>query len=194
MKIGFDVDGVLANFNQAYVDLFIELFEKDLFEPGDANDPPTWHYPQHRGYSDEEVAAVWKVIANDPTFWTCLEELDGAEALRRHLVRLVLEHDVYFITSRPGNDAKWQTELWLTTKMNIVGPTVLISGKKGLSCAALSLDAYIDDNLDNVLAVAKDSPYTRVYLLDAAYNQSASLPAAVTRISAIQEMLFQENL
>ena len=62
MRLGIDVDGVLANFSKGYAELIIELTGKNLFQPGDIEDPPVWDWDILRGYTKEEVSATWKHI------------------------------------------------------------------------------------------------------------------------------------
>jgi uncharacterized HAD superfamily protein len=182
MRIGFDLDGVFANFIPAYQRLFVEESGGvDLFKPGDNIDPPVWDWPEMRGYSKDITRKVWKRITQDPTFWLNLEETAEMKTLRLLLPTLQRDHEVYFITSRPhGADTKWQTEAWLYAHLveegrePVLTPTVLIVGSrvKGAACRMLGLDIYIDDNLDNVNDCVAESPKTRTYLLDRNYNQT----------------------
>lgn len=216
MKIGFDVDGVLANFIPAYQRLIIELTGKNLFHPDDDKNPPCWDWPQHRGYTNEEVGLAWKSIAADNTFWMSLTpHRDGVGTLRMVYPDLFLRHDLYFITARVGDRAKHQTELWLQAYVapNLkTPPTVLISADKGGLCRALRLDAYLDDNLDNVNAcvsvvrmeadraqLANEKPKfaTRVYLLDKSYNSfeaAGPMDLNVRRVNTVGQMLDYEML
>lgn len=196
MRIGLDVDGVLADFIPAYQALVVRMTGKDLFKPGDDVNPPCWDWPQFRGYTDTEIKAVWAQIIADPEFWSKLKPLEGCDTLALCFEALSAEHDLYFITARPGARAKAQSEYWLWANVagfsNRYPTTVLISPAKGLCARALKLDAYIDDNLDNALSVASVSPATRTYLLDRNYNQSAALPAEITRVRSVGQMLDYE--
>ena len=176
MRIGFDVDGVLANFTSAYQDLFIKTTGRNLFAAGDRVDPPTWDWPTLRGYTDAETAAVWDVINTSETFWLNLADAPGMSTLHTMIRHLENKHEVYFITQRTGISPKRQTEIWLVQQLHYPIyslPTVLIVGKhmKGTVVRALQLDAYVDDNLDNVIDCCMMSPTTRTYLLDRGYNR-----------------------
>lgn len=192
-RIGFDVDGVLADFCPTYQQLFVDLTGRDTFQPGDSTHPPSWNWPTDRGYTDEETSAVWAAIKARSDFWLNLPALPGLSTLQRNFADLDRDGEVYFITSRVGDDVKWQSECWLQTHLCASRtPTVLISSEKGLSCAALKLDAYIDDNFDNIQSVLRDSPKTRAYLLDRPYNRLARgvLPR---RVFSVEEMLILEG-
>src|SRR5512146_482983 len=126
MKLGFDVDGVLASFIPAYQRLVVQVGERNLFQPGDDSDPPCWHWPEHRGYTKAEMSHVWELITHDPRFWSRLAPREDARTLALVVDQNFQDrHDLYFITSRPGATAKAQTETWLRRHCGIEYPTVL---------------------------------------------------------------------
>lgn len=217
MNIGFDVDGVLADFSTAYQNLLIEVSGRNLFLPGDAKDAPCWDWDKLRGYTSEERRATWDRIKTEPEFTLNMSELDNLSTLRMLIKDLERRHSVYYITSRVGDRVKRYTEIWLMERLayplRCVGvmPTVLIAGhrSKGLFAKGLRLDAYIDDNYENVHDVAEMSPGTRVYLRTRRYNldrmveQPGEIPERylvpyapvsdlVTRVSTLGEMIDHE--
>ena len=177
MRIGFDIDGVLAAFVPAYQALTVRLAGGDnKFHPDDIINPPCWNWPEFRGYSDDLMKQVWGEIVASPNFWRRLLPISmNVNALELVIESLEHRHDVYFITSRPGMSAKRQTEGWLTTYLLYddpdVRPTVLLASDKGAVAKALKLDCYLDDNLDNIKSVLRESPKTRAYLLNRSYNR-----------------------
>lgn len=189
MRIGFDVDGVLADFNSGFIKRVIHITGVDLF-PLRPFDIPMWDYPQHYGYTEEQVNAVWESIKADCTFWRRLPEYDYTESFLYNKVEALHRagNDVYFITSRPGIAAKAQTEYWLRNAgLSWMEPTVLISSAKGLCARALRLDVYVDDRWENCLDVVATSEGTKVYLLDQPWNRDRSHPS-IARISSLHEM------
>lgn len=164
---------MLADFNQSFIERVIKVTGKDLFPPRPF-DIPTWDYPQFYGYTHEECSAVWENIKADDIFWYTLFPYDGAVEFMARLNSA--EHDIYFITSRPGIAAKMQTENWIefynfglqTEAFSY--PTVLISSEKGMCARALKLDLYIDDRTENCLDVNAASPTTRVVMLARPWN------------------------
>lgn len=211
MRIGFDVDGVLANFIPAYQARIVAVTGVDLFHPDDVIDPPVWDWPKLRGYTRTQLADVWASINSDPTFSLYLPALDGMHILRLcdHMVFNAL-NDIYFITNREGIRAKEQTEYWLRGYLtNLMGwsPTVIVVGKhqKGRIALALNLDIYIDDNYENCVDVVQKSPKTRTYLLTHRYNekgiQSSEAPnihylnttVEERRVPSVETMLHREG-
>lgn len=190
MKIGIDVDGVLADFNQDFIQTVIDATGKDLFPPRPF-DIPCWDYPEHYGYTAADTKHVWQdVIIPDPTFWVSLEPYPGTEAALQLLKDRDDEHDeVYFITARPGTFPKHQTEVWLRAHHGDFNwrPTVLISGMKGQCAEALRLDKYIDDRSENVLDVSRECKGT--YLMTRPWNKDLDCEKyGITRVTSIEEM------
>ena len=197
MRLGFDVDGVFADFNEKFIPYSIAVTGKDLY-PARPFDITTWNYPESYGYTLAEVSAVWKVIKADPSFWLSTNPYADAYAdLYRIKLLQNAGHEIYFITARPGIEVKRQTEQWLEDK-GFPKPTVLISSHKGLCARTLSLDAYIDDKKENVIDVLTlNFGNTRTFLLDRPWNQgleeylgkSGIYGKTTTRVFSVQQML-----
>lgn len=192
-RIGIDIDGVLANFYDAYERLAIEVDNGiDRFpQRGGVGHPsiypPVWNWPEYYGYSSEVVAEVWRRIKADQGFWLNLDPLE-----RIDLSKLATGHELYFITDRPGVRAKQQTEVWLRAFCNVPFPTVIISRKgKGIVCEALDLELYIDDKGENIVDVEARSPQTRAYLLNRPYNEHV---AVQSRSNLLRDVLAAEDL
>lgn len=189
MRLGIDVDGVLANFNAAFMDRIVTLTGRDMFPPRPF-EPPTWAYPTYYGYSRFEETLTWEGIHRDPKFWLTLDPYWDAVTVLERLRELSTEHDIYFITARYGKRAKQQTEYWLATHSGdfLWNPTVVLSGNKATCAAALEFDRYIDDSEEHVTAVSEKC-YGETYLLDRAWNRGLLPSPGITRVSSVLEML-----
>lgn len=179
LRIGVDVDGVLADFNTSFIERVIKVTRIDRFGKGFI--PTTWNYPESVGYSPEDVAAVWEDIERDPYFWRNLPAYAHTAQVLTYLSHLQhIGHDVYFITARPGVVAKKQTEEWLQYKCRMQylaapSPTVLISRDKGGCADVLKLDIYVDDRVENVfdvlaMAQGNDPPHAVVFMFRQPWN------------------------
>lgn len=185
MILGFDVDGVLADFNTSFIQKVIAVTGKDLFPPRPF-DIPTWNYPEHFGYTKADTTATWNDIRSDSGFWSGLNAYPDVVPIIRWLSKLTDydQADVYFITNRMGIAAKAQTELWLGAR-GVDSPTVILSADKGGIAKALNLDFYVDDKNENCADVAVNSPHTKTFMLAQPWNQEVRGVPRITALSAL---------
>lgn len=171
MRIAFDIDGVLAAFVPSYEMLFAQITGRDNFKPVAYDGPESWNWPSdHYGYTKEETKQVWDTIKKSRTFWQNLPPTPGFGLFKGWWEQHEQEHEVYFVTARPGTDTKFQTEQWFIGHLGEI-PTVLISEEKGEVCHALGIEYYVDDKAENILDVQTKSPKTLAYLIDKQYNR-----------------------
>lgn len=154
----------------------------------DAWCPKEWYWERALGYTREEEGKVWEyIMGKDNNFWLNLE---AYKDLPKFDLLDTYDNDLYFITNRPGQAAKAQTEEWLDIHLDIYIPTVLIASKKGAACQALNLDVYIDDKLENIQDVEVTSPSTRAYLINRSYNVNGDV---LRRADTVSEVLKREG-
>lgn len=202
MKIGIDIDGVLADFQPAYRAALIKATGKDLYPDADYNACyPCWQHPQHWGYTNADNKAAWAIIADNEFFWEHLEGYPNTEeALFNIHQNIAMRYwEVYFITDRPGKWPKIQTERWLRGKntLNMTNrdefrPTVLVTGEKGQMANALKLDSYIDDKWENCLDVWNASGQTHVWMLERPWNagwRQDAVRKGITPVKSLTDML-----
>src|SRR3954454_22282335 len=170
VRIGFDMDGVLADFAAAYraveTRLFgaasilaveapeIEAAHEEAQTPRAANGNGTPLEAQRRR------DAVWSAIHHTPDFWTTLQPLDPDAVRRIHEMMLRHRWEVFFITQRPateGQSVQRQTQQWLSQQCFDLPSVLVIGGSRGAAAAALRLDFHVDDSPQNCLDVACDS-------------------------------------
>lgn len=158
-----DVDGVLADFVLAFTTEANRLFgDTPIYG---AYQMKTWN--GFAGLSPLQVKDTWRSVVQSPTFWEGVPSLlnpSNWESLKK----LNLVANVYFATSRNGNDVLHQTKSWLEN-YGVFRPNVVLSQLKGDFCRAVDADGAIDDNADNVNRIAWDSKATP-FLLSRLYN------------------------
>lgn len=193
-KWGFDIDGVLANFVDAFNAKLVEVTGRDLIRPEFVTNPPSWDWfgENGMGYTKKEQAATWDAIKADPQWWMGLSPLAGIGAVAEQWDELTRRGDhVYFVTARAG-EPKAITEDWLRAYGGFRLPTVLMAKEKGQVAKALALDVFVEDNLPNAISVLVDSPKTRSYLIDRHYNQGNV--EGIIRVNSVAEMFEREGL
>ena len=163
MRIGIDVDGVLAGFVEGFTDQAVKLGLTD--HAYTSAEQQIWKFPF-------ETKEVWKHIRSTHNWWSGLPLL-LTDAEVELLNQLTNDHSIYYITSRPhtqGDSAELQVFDWLTahgidaTIHNIVS---VGSRLKSSVCDQWGIELAIDDHVKNlkdyqdhgIVAVARTWPY-----------------------------------
>jgi hypothetical protein len=175
VRIGFDMDGVLADFSSAY-----RAVENRLFG---ATETPTPAGNPEEERSDASTAeetedqkraeqadrlkelrrrkdAVWHTIRNMPDFWVSLGPTDPDAVRRIYQLMLQRRWEVFFITQRPptvGETVQRQTQRWLVNQGFDMPSVLVVPASRGAAAAALSLDYHVDDSPQNCIDVKSDS-------------------------------------
>ena len=179
IRIGFDVDGVVADFAAGY-----RAVEQRLFggRPGRPDEPESEDRAQeHRETRFREAVdrpgetpaeshqphemrrrrdLIWKEIKQTRDFWETLAptEVDGV----RRIHQLMLRHrwEIFFITQRPttaGDTVQRQTQRWLVEQGFDFPSVLVVSGSRGVVSSALRLSYHVDDNPQHCVDVRADS-------------------------------------
>lgn len=184
MKIGIDVDGVLADF----VEGFRPLARRVTGKPCEG-DQKLWDFNDW-GLTEEDISTCWNHLKNTANFWMDLNPYPDA-----YLVTpLSKDHTLYFITTRvptKGSSVEYQTAAWIYTYFGILYPTVIVTKHKGRVARALELDAFIDDKKENLYNIAYRSPSTKLYIRSHSYNEDGFKlsPEQCTRVASFGEFV-----
>ena len=177
LRIGFDLDGTLADFAAAFHEIEVRLYgpsthlaagqpekereeepvsEEDARQSGDERRDSERRTHEGRRRRD----AIWKAIRSTPNFWAQLSPLDADAVRRIHEMTLRHKWEVFFITQRPytdGDTVQRQSQRWLVTQGFDMPSVLVIGGSRGAAAAALRLDYHVDDSPQNCLDVLAES-------------------------------------
>jgi len=197
-RIGVDIDGCLADFLKSYIST-MNLHAGIKMSPPNNDFPPEWNFEVGAGMTPDQISYVWKnyILHEGSSFWETLSPLEHAKVTILRLNYLAkLGHDVYYLTHRSGDKAKFQTEKWLYNH-GMDYPTVLLSGDKFPLIKSLGIDVFIDDKLDTIYDIAVNQPIWnqtgKLYLKDAAYNRHDRTDNMIV-VGSVKEMLEKEGL
>ena len=199
VRIGFDMDGVLADFATAFRDVETRLFGASSAIAAEAPEVEA-QQEEAAGSAQADGAsatpremrrrrdAIWSAIHDTPDFWTTLRPHDPDAVRRIHDMMIRYGWEVFFITQRPstlGETVQRQTQRWLHRQGFDLPSVLVISGSRGAAAGALRLDYHVDDSPQNCLDVVSDSRARPILIVpepDAVTENSAKrLKIAVTR-------------
>src|SRR4029450_8964165 len=189
LRIGFDMDGTLADLSTAYAQIEERLFGSDLAEH-DRPAPEAREAEQHR---DESIGAsattrdnrrsgdrrrggtdhrdrVGRAMEDTPDFWITLRPLERGAVARLYELTIELNWEVFFITQRPataGATVQLQTQRWLIEHGFRTPSGIPLAGARGKCAAALHLDYLVDDMPRNCVDVLSESSTRSILLVDA---------------------------
>jgi len=168
LRIGFDMDGVFADFAAAFHEIEAKIFGIESSDLVDQPEPLQASESEAPGADSVPNAyeqrrrreAVWVEIEAIPDFWTTLKPT--REGAVRRLHTLMLEHrwEVFFITQRPataGDTVQRQTQKWLIAQGFDMPSVLVIPGPRGAAGNALSLHYHVDDSANNCVDMKSES-------------------------------------
>ena len=136
LRLGFDIDGVLADFQTALGGACRDLIgiEAGLVS---ARDLPT-----------VELKRAWRQIIRTPNWWTTLSAYEPDQIAR--LYELTRRHrwEVFFLTKRPrtlGDTVQVQTQWWIESHGFFLPSVATVPSSRGEVARALRLDLVVDD-------------------------------------------------
>jgi hypothetical protein len=197
LRLGFDLDGVLADMEAELVRqserLFGEPMTRLLQERAKGQEPPTDHeLPEGVAeivprlvklqMTSRQERRLWRHVEEIDGFWESLEELEPGVIARLAGLALERRWEVIFLTKRPetaGATAQVQTQRWLEARGFTLPSVFVVQGSRGLVAHALNLDFIVDDRPENCLDVVVDSR-ARAILVWRDVEQT--LPATVKRL------------
>jgi hypothetical protein len=172
LRIGIDLDGVLADMNAALDGHADRLFgpAPSAPEPEPAAEaqasvapPPEPDKPSlqlKRRLTARQHRLLWRHVRRIDGFWEGLDETEPGIVARLFAVASERRWEIIFLTKRPataGSTSQRQSQRWLAAKGFELPSVYVVTGSRGLIAAALGLDVVVDDRPENCLDIAADS-------------------------------------
>jgi len=138
IRVGFDVDGVIANFNKTFRETAAKI------EGGGGQ------------MAADAMKRVWDHISRTAQWWLQLEAYEPDQIERLYRVSRERRWEVYFMTTRPssaGETTQFQTQWWLEMQGFPLPAVLTVPGSRGDAANALKLDIAVDDRLTNCVDI-----------------------------------------
>ena len=183
LRLGFDVDGVLADFRTAFHASAVRCLRGDIDEPMDSDQAPG---PLMAG----DVRRVWDYVARTQNWWMDVPAYEPDQIARLYSLTRAAGWEVFFLTKRPpsaGDSVQFQTQWWIE-RFGFYLPAVLtVPGSRGDVANGLRLDLIVDDQLINCVEVVSASP-TKAVLMQRSGDAAAREQAANRGIGVVSTL------
>lgn len=160
LRIGVDIDGVLADFRTAFHLTARQCLNRDV---KDVEDPKS-----SEQLDDRDVRRVWEYISRTTNWWMDLQPYEQDQVARLYDLTRAGSWEVVFVTNRPasaGDSVQFQTQWWLERQGFYLPAVVTVPGSRGELANALRLDVLIDDLLRNCVDVVTGSAAKAMLML-----------------------------
>ncbi|HYT73229.1 MAG TPA: hypothetical protein VEL79_00650 [Vicinamibacterales bacterium] len=187
LRLGFDMDGVLANFRASFRATAVKVLRRDIEDAEDSPETGTQLTP-------DEIRRVWDHIAKAQNWWMELEPYEPDQIARLYSMARAVGWEVFFLTKRPasaGDSVQFQTQWWIE-RFGFYLPSVLtVPGSRGEVANGLRLDLIVDDRLINCVEVISASA-TKAILMqrtDDAATRDHATARGIGVVSTLAEAL-----
>lgn len=152
LRIGLDIDGVIANFRAAFHDIARRCLRGRIEDPEDPK--------SSRALEQAEVRKVWDLVAKTPNWWVELQPYEPDQITRLYDLVRTGGWELFFLTNRPpsaGDTVQYQTQWWLERQGFYMPSVLTVPGSRGEIANALRLDIVVDDLVMNCVEVVSAS-------------------------------------
>jgi hypothetical protein len=186
LRIGVDIDGVLADFRTAFHETAQRCLRREV---ADVQDPRS-----SQTLADADVRRVWDYIGRTTNWWMDVPAYEADQVARLYEVTRAAKWEVFFVTARPpsaGDSVQFQTQWWLERLGFYLPAVVTVPGSRGELSNALRLDLFIDDLPRNCIDVVTGSSAKAILMLRTAEDSAKqhALDRGIGVVSTLGEVL-----
>jgi hypothetical protein len=200
LRIGIDIDGVLADFRTAFRATALRCLRHDI----DGREEIESLAP----LSPDDVRRVWDYIARAQNWWMDVPAYEPDQIARLYSAMRAANWEVFFMTKRPpsaGDSVQFQTQWWIERFGFYLPAVMTVPGSRGDIASGLRLDMIVDDQVINCVEVISGAPAKAMLMLrepDAAARDHAtnrgigvvgSLSEAITVLERLNDVLPQKR-
>jgi hypothetical protein len=159
LRLGVDIDGVLADFRAAFRDAARECLRRDVAVDSE---------PDEAALSHSEIDRVWTHIGRSANWWMSVKAYEPDEIANLYALARSGKWEICFLTKRPasaGDAVQFQTQWWLEQQGFYLPAVITVPGSRGDLANALRLDLVIDDQFVNCAEVIGAGPTKALLML-----------------------------
>jgi hypothetical protein len=203
LRIGFDLDGVLADMDAALREHCERLFGTARGEaPSARNGAPADDSEEAATMAAEtpvvqldlsvrQERQLWRHVSTVENFWESLQEIEPGAIARLASLARERAWEIIFLTKRPrtaGATAQVQSQRWLEARGFLLPSVFVVQGSRGRIAKALDLDIVVDDRPENCLDVITESS-ARAILVWRSSEATTAQRLGIGTVSTVGECL-----
>jgi len=182
LRIGFDVDGVVADFHAAFRVTAAQVEQR------------TTAADRAGALDAAAIKRIWDHIAQTPQWWLTLAAYEADQLPRLYRLSRERRWEVYFLTTRPssaGETTQFQTQWWLEQNGFPMPSVMTVPGSRGDAANAVKLDVVVDDRLTNCVDIIAASRAKAILLMrkDDAAARGQALARGIGVVSTLTEAI-----